>query len=154
MNLEELVTNLEGKSVNQLGNYLVEAQQAESMAKKDLYVIRQRVANLGTDAEVEEETIVGEAKQKVRDLIAYVDAIKVKLGGSPSNPVTDTTISTSPAGSGTSIMTTLTPDAAAAAGNGVGTILAPDTSSAESVPEDAGTPDVNVDEDTPEKAAE
>src|SRR5258708_39294790 len=96
MQLEALIKNLEGKAEIVLRTYLTDAQMAESIAKRELYVLRQRLANLGTDAVVEEEKLLSEAKQMVTDLIAYVEAIKVKLGGTPSNPVTPMTKDTAP----------------------------------------------------------
>lgn len=89
LKIEQLVKDLEGKTAAQLHNLYSDALIAEAEAKKELYVLRQRVANLATDADAEEEKLISEAKAKVADAITWLKALESKLfGADPSAPKT------------------------------------------------------------------
>ncbi len=80
-NLEQLLKELEGKSVVVLQELYAEALKAEAAAKADLYVLRQRIANLATDIDEKEEEALVEAKKVIADLVTYLKALEVKLHG-------------------------------------------------------------------------
>jgi hypothetical protein len=87
-NMDVLVSNLEGKGEAELRNLYAVAQHEESNAKQDLYMLRQRVANLGTDINTNEEILLGAAKRRVAEGLAQLKAIESKFGGPPSTPTT------------------------------------------------------------------
>lgn len=89
LNFDQIVKDLEGKTVAELRNLYSDALAAEAEAKKELYVLRQRVANLATDVDEEEEKVIAEAKLKVADAVTWLKALEAKLFGSdPAAPKT------------------------------------------------------------------
>jgi hypothetical protein len=93
--ISTILSDLEGKTRAQLTNLYNEALKEESDAKQDLYMLRQRIASLGTDVESNEEVLLKSAKQRVATGIAYIKALELKLEGK-SVPPTATSV-TSPA---------------------------------------------------------
>lgn len=98
---KSFVKTLENKGENELRVIYADAQHEESNAKQDLYMLRQRVANLGTDIQTNEEVLLKSAKQRVADGLARLKAIESRFGGAaPSTPTTqevDVTNPTAPA---------------------------------------------------------
>jgi len=80
-NLKAVLSELEGKSPAVLHALYQEALQAEAAAKKELYMLRQRIANLSTDFDTEEEKALVEAKKLIADIITYIKALEMKLHG-------------------------------------------------------------------------
>jgi hypothetical protein len=89
INFEQLVKELEGKTSAQLRNLYSDALMAEAEAKKELYILRQRVANLATDADAEEEKLITDAKARVSEAGVWLKALEAKLfGNDPNAPKT------------------------------------------------------------------
>lgn len=88
---KSILKDLEGKSFPVLRSLYADALQEESEAKKDLYLLRKRVANLGTDVETNEEVLLSSAKQRVATALAYIAALKAKLEGNATVTTTTTT---------------------------------------------------------------
>lgn len=90
-NVDAIKTQLEGKGEAELRNLHAEALSEESSAKQDLYMLRQRIANLGTDVETNEHILLTAAKKRVREAMAYLEALKQKIEGKapvvPAAPV-------------------------------------------------------------------
>jgi hypothetical protein len=82
INLEALVSDLEGKTEPVLRSLYADALTAESDAKKELYVLRQRLANLPTNHNLNEEKLLADAKSTAADAITYLRAIEAELSGS------------------------------------------------------------------------
>jgi hypothetical protein len=76
-----MLKDLEGKTEVQLRNLYADALAEESNAKQDLYMLRQRVANLGTDVETDEEILLKSAKQRVATGLSYLKALELKIEG-------------------------------------------------------------------------
>lgn len=81
LDIGQLIKDLEGKTEVQLRDLYSVALMAEAEAKKELYVLRQRVANLATDVDAEEEKAISEAKSKVADALTWLQALEAKLFG-------------------------------------------------------------------------
>lgn len=89
LDFEKLLKDLEGKTEAQLRNLYSDALLAEAEAKRELYLVRVRAANLATDADTEEEKLIAEAKTAVADALTYLKALETKLFGSdPAAPKT------------------------------------------------------------------
>lgn len=73
--------SLAGKTEIELRNLYDDALVAESDAKRELYVLRQRAAALATDVDAEAERIIIEAKSGVEDAIAWLKALEQRLSG-------------------------------------------------------------------------
>lgn len=87
--VEKLLKDLEGASDATLRNLYADALKQESFAKRDLYILRQRLANLATDSEEEEERLLSDAKKAVADALAYLRALQIKMGAVPTTPTTN-----------------------------------------------------------------
>lgn len=76
-----LVKSLEGKTEAELRALYAEALVAESEAKREVTILRQRAANLAADTEIEAEKAVIEAKKVLDDALAWLKALEQKLSG-------------------------------------------------------------------------
>jgi len=63
----------------ELASLHVEAQALEAKVKTELVLLRQRAANLASDAEVEAEKLVIEAKLFLDKVVKWIDEIEGKL---------------------------------------------------------------------------
>ena len=91
--LESTLKTLAGKGEAELRNLYAEALHEESNAKQDLYMLRQRVATLGTDIQTNEEVLLASAKQRVASGLSYLKALELKIEGKEPvavEPVQDT----------------------------------------------------------------
>lgn len=86
---ESMLKDLAGKTEGQLRSLYADALTEEAEAKKELYMLRKRVANLGTDVETDEEVLLKSAKQRVATGISYLKALELKLSGRPATPTTN-----------------------------------------------------------------
>src|SRR5262245_17856580 len=82
--IEAILSQLKGKTEAELRNLHAEALKEESDAKQDLWQLRQRIVNLGTDVETNEEVLLKAAKQRVATGIAYIKALELKIEGKDS----------------------------------------------------------------------
>lgn len=83
--VDPLLKKLEGKSEQDLRELHLQALYAEDAAKRELYVLRLRMANVATDVETELSTQIeadiATMKQQVADAQAWLQAIESQLKG-------------------------------------------------------------------------
>jgi hypothetical protein len=79
--IKKLEGELKGKSVTELRQLHQDALWAESELKRELYVLRQRAANMSSDAEAKYEEEIIELKAKLHEAYIWLKALEVKLFG-------------------------------------------------------------------------
>lgn len=79
--VEEEYAALKDKTVEELRQLHVDALLAEAQAKTELYNLRQRIANLGTDVQREVDVEIRAAMTKVEEAGKWIKAIEAKLAG-------------------------------------------------------------------------
>lgn len=81
---ENLVTDLEGKTEAVLRDLYAEALIFESKVKVEITLLRQRAANLASDAETEAELLVLKGKELLVKAVAWIKELEGKLFGTDS----------------------------------------------------------------------
>lgn len=79
--IEAFLKDLEGKAETVLRQLYADALVAESDAKKEIVILRQRAANMATDAEKEIELAIVKAKEDWQTALAWLKALEIKLFG-------------------------------------------------------------------------
>jgi hypothetical protein len=77
--VEALVSDVEKKTEAELRNLHADALVLESDIKKEITILRQRAANLATDADTEAEEAVIEAKALLGKTIAWLENVAGKI---------------------------------------------------------------------------
>jgi hypothetical protein len=80
--VSKLYKELEGKTEAELRALYADALVAESDAKKEVTILRQRAANLAADTDVTAEKAVIEAKKELAMAAAWLKALEGRLSGS------------------------------------------------------------------------
>lgn len=76
---DELAKKLEGKTVQELRQIQSDALWAESEAKRELYKLRLRAANLATDVGPEVEDVIKLAKEELAKAVTWLQTVEKKL---------------------------------------------------------------------------
>lgn len=76
-----LLEKLKDKTVDELKDLHTQAVYAEDAAKRELYVLRQRAANMATDVDASVEADIVEMKTKIAEAAAWLKALEIKLAG-------------------------------------------------------------------------
>jgi hypothetical protein len=79
---KNLVAKLEAKGEVIKADVYAEALLIEARVKTEIVLLRQRAANLASDAEVEAEKAVIYAKEFLAKLLTWIQALEQKLGTS------------------------------------------------------------------------
>jgi hypothetical protein len=77
---EKIKTGVEKKAEAELRTLYADSLLLEARVKTELVLLRQRAANLETSAEKEAELLVIEAKDLLGKVLAWIEALKAKLG--------------------------------------------------------------------------
>jgi dsDNA-specific endonuclease/ATPase MutS2 len=79
--LERLVEAAKTKSEAVIADIHQEALLLETKVKQEIVILRQRAANLATDADIEAEKAVIYAKEFLAKVIDFINKLEGKLGG-------------------------------------------------------------------------
>lgn len=79
--IEVFLTELKDKSETELAKLYSDALVEEAKLKVEVVVLRQRAANMSSDAEVEVEKLIIKAKENWQTALAKLKAIEQKLFG-------------------------------------------------------------------------
>jgi hypothetical protein len=78
---EKLVTEIEAKTADELRKLYADALAFEAKVKVEIVLLRQRAANLASDAEAEAELLVLKGKELLVKAVAWIKQLETKLFG-------------------------------------------------------------------------